>query len=110
MKTRRPLAALGLLAGCVGHPMRIDLVTDVGSIDRGQGRRITAQASGFQLFGVLPSETGSRHERAFQALREKAGDDAIADVTLRESWSYAVVGTVFTTTIDAVAYPRKFRP
>jgi hypothetical protein len=95
------------LTGCTGEPMRIDPIADTGSIDRSRGRKIVAVASGFQLFTALPTNASSRHARAFQALRDQAFDEAIADVTLRESWSYAFIGTVYTTTIEAMAYPRK---
>ena len=102
---------MGLLAvslsGCVGEVMRVGPVTDMGSIDRTRGRRISAQATGLQLFAVLPIGTNSRHAEAFEDLREQAGNDVIADVSLRESWYYAVFGTVFTTAMEATAYPRK---
>ena len=110
MKTVPKIVALGLLAaslsGCVGQTLWTGPVADFRSIDRTRGRRITAQASGFQLFSVLPSTTNSRHERAFQDLRDQAGEDAIADLTLQESWFYAFLGTVYTTNLEAMAYPR----
>ncbi len=99
-----------LLQACVGQTMRIGPIKDTTDIDRSRGRRISAQASGFQLFGVLPTTANTRHERAWQALREQAGNDAIAEVTVRESWSYALLGTVYTTCIEAMAYPRISRP
>lgn len=110
MKIVSRIIAFGLLAvslsGCIGETMRIDPITDLGSIDRSRGRKISAQASGFQLFAVLPIGTNSRHEQALEKLREQAGDDVIADVSISESWYYAILGTVLTTAIEARAYPR----
>ena len=35
------------------------------------------------------------------------GRDYITNIKVEESWTYAFIGTVYTTTIKAMAYPRK---
>ncbi len=96
----------GTLLACSGDPMRINSVTDQAEIDKSQGRKITAKAAGFQLLLVIPIMVNSRHERAWQALLEKAGNDAITDVRITERWVYAYVGTSYTTILEATVYPK----
>lgn len=107
------LAVVSLLAaglcGCVGETMRLGPTPDATRINPPMGRHIKAQASGFQLFWVLPIATNSRHARAMESLREQAGNDNIADVTITDAWYYAVVGTVYTTRMEATAYARQPR-
>jgi hypothetical protein len=107
LKRFQAVLLAGSLLGCTGEPMRIDPIADTGSLDLSKGRKIVAAASGFHLFNSLPTNASSRHARAFQALRDQAPDEAIADVTIRESWYYAIFGTFYTTTLEATAYPRK---
>lgn len=109
MKLCGLLLGLALLAGCAGQTMRIDPIPDTANLDRAHGRHITAKASGFQLFTALPTTASYRHERAWQALRDQAPGEAIADVSIRESWYYAVLGPVYTTTVEAIAYPIRQR-
>lgn len=100
-----------LLAACQGVP--IDLaphtVTDRSQIDAHKGQRISAEASGFQALLLIPVGINDRHQRAFDQLKKVAGDRALADVTVTESWRWGFIGTVHTTRIDATAYPRKAR-
>ncbi len=100
------LSLLGLIA-CTGEPMRIDHIPNSSSLDRSMGRKIVASASGFQLFYALPTNANSRHARALELLRDQAYNESIADVTIRESWSFAVIGMIYTTDIEATAYPRR---
>jgi hypothetical protein len=95
-----------LIVGCSGIPIQLSAVTQAQSVDTTKGRSLTASASGFQLLLFIPISINSRHERALQDLRTQAGMDAIADVKISESWTYAFVGTVYTTTIQATAYPK----
>lgn len=110
MKHHSAVLALLILAGtllaCSGDPMRINSVTDQAEIDKTQGRTITAKAAGFQLFLVIPIMVNSRHERVWQALLAQAGNDAISDVTITERWTYAYVGTAYTTVVQAIVYPK----
>jgi hypothetical protein len=101
------IVALALLAGCAGTPFRVPAITDPAALDPGRGRPIVAEASGFQLMLFIPIATNSRHDRAWRALQAQAAGDAIADVRVTESWAYGLVGTVYTTRMEAVAYPRR---
>jgi hypothetical protein len=71
-----------------------------------KGRRIRAQAAGFQLLLVIPINVNSRQARAWEQLKQYAGNDYISDVTITERWTYGYVGTAYTTIIEAMAYPR----
>ncbi|RYU59915.1 hypothetical protein EWI61_07430 [Methylolobus aquaticus] len=96
-----------MLAGCAGDPVKIASVTDVSKIDRTQGRRITAEAGGFQLLLVIPINVNSRQRRAYEELLQEAAGDEIADVKVTEQWAYGFVGTTYWTVMEATAYPRK---
>jgi hypothetical protein len=105
---------LGLLAGllvsgCVGNPITFP---DVGGekIDSTRGRPIRASACGFQLMLFIPININERAERAYASLRERAGQDVIADVKVQERWFYAFVGTGYCTVLQATAYPRVAGP
>lgn len=102
--------ALVFVIGCAGTPIRFggnDPNFDRTNVDYSKGREITASASGFQLLTVIPININDRHDRAYQQLRGMAGRDYITDIKIEESWTYAFIGTVFTTTIKATAYPHK---
>jgi hypothetical protein len=95
---------------CAGYPVKLESSkqpVDLASIDFSKGKQITASAGGFQLLLLIPININSRHKRAFEKLRLAAGDDYIADIKIQESWTYGFVGTAYTTTITATAYPRK---
>lgn len=97
------------IAGCVGKPIKVGIVDqqfDNSNIDFTTGRSISASTSGFQLLLLIPIGINDRHKRAYRILRDQAGNDFIANVKIQESWTYALVGTVYTTTIEAMAYPR----
>jgi hypothetical protein len=101
---------IAFIAGCAGTPIRFGgnhPNFDKANVDFSKGREIVASASGFQLLLVIPIGINSRHEEAYKMLRLNAGNDYITDVKIEESWSYAFIGTVYTTTIRAVVYPHK---
>lgn len=106
------LVLAGLLAACQGVPIDFtgSTATDRAQIDPYKGQRLSAEASGFQLLLFIPVNINDRHKRAFDQLRREAGDRVLADVTITESWHWAFVGTVYTTRIDATAYPRQAPP
>jgi hypothetical protein len=96
--------------GCAGKPIRVGVVdqeVNSANFDLTKGQSISASASGFQLLLFIPISINSRHDRAYQKLRSDAGDAYITDIKIQESWSYAFIGTIYTTTIEAMAYPRK---
>mgnify|MGYP003330842710 CR=1 FL=1 len=97
---------IGISVGCQSTPIRLNNITERSDIDTTKGRKITAQAGGFQLFLVIPIKVNSRQDRAYQQLVEKAGNDVISDVKITERWTYGYVGTAYTTIMEAMAYPR----
>jgi len=116
MKTISRFTTMGLaiacllLAACSGAPMKTGAANqqiDTTEIDFSKGRRISASASGFQLLLLIPISINSRHERAYRILLAQAGSDYVTDIKLNESWTYALVGTVYKTTLEAMAYPQK---
>jgi hypothetical protein len=107
--TRLPLAGglvLALLcAACKGAPIHIDNVVPSG-IDHSTGRMVEGDAYGFQAMLLIPMGVNSRHERAWDELLTNAGDAYVTDVQLKETWYWALVGTLFHTTFRATAYPK----
>jgi len=94
-----------LSAGCQGRAVKFDSPTGV-SYDSSKGRAVWAEASGFQLLLFFPININDRHDRAYELLRGKASGDYLTDVRVQESWTYALVGTIYTVRMDATAYPR----
>lgn len=104
-----PLLALaGLLAACQGVPVNFagSTVTDRSQVDAQQGQRISAEASGLQVMVLLPFNVNDRQQRAFADLRKRAGERLLADIVVTETWRWVFIGTLYTTRIDATAYPR----
>lgn len=104
-KTAAGLAMAVTLTACSGTPVKFGPMSGV-KYDTSRGRQVTAEACGFQLLLVIPINTNSRAERAFRSLRTQAGSDFLTDVKVRERWTYAFVGTVYCTAMEATAYPR----
>lgn len=102
------LAITALMAGCEGVPVNFAKrsVTKLSQVDLTQGKKISAHASGFQLMLLIPIMVNGRQANAYEALLEQAGDSVLSDITITESWQWAFVGTLYTTTIEATAYPR----
>jgi hypothetical protein len=112
--SRLTMAALAvaslLLAACSGTPIRTGVANqriDAANIDYGEGRVISASASGFQLLLLIPISINDRHDRAYRTLLAQAGGDYVTDIKIEESWTYALVGTIYKTTLQATAYPQK---
>jgi hypothetical protein len=104
------VGALLILTACSGTPIRVGAENQPISrddIDFSRGRHLTADASGFQLLLVIPISINDRQQRAYQTLLSMAGNDYLSDVRIKESWTYALIGTVYTTTMEATAYPRR---
>ena len=99
-----------VLTGCAGKPIKVGTVDqkiEKKDIDLTKGRIITSSSSGFQLLLFIPAGINGRQANAYQNLLGQAGNDYITNIKIQESWTYAFVGTVYTTTIEATAYPRK---
>lgn len=92
-------------AGCAGKSVALGSPAGV-SYDRTQGRSVSGWASGFQLFLLIPIGINKRHEKAYAALLAEAGDDYLTDIRVKESWTYALIGTIYRVELDGMAYPR----
>lgn len=104
------LVASMLIVGCVSAPImfggnRPQFVNN-NDVDFSKARQITTSASGFQLLLFIPININGRFESAYNDLISQAGFDYITDVKIDESWTYAFVGTIYTTTLTAKVYPR----
>lgn len=94
------------LIGCAGRPVSVENSSPkLYESVKEKGRTITASASGFQLFLFIPININDRQERAYQLLKAQANGGIITDVKIKESWTYAFVGTSYKTTITATVYP-----
>jgi len=104
------LTIFAIIAGCSGRPIILsehNKHIKLEDVDLTRGKTVSGSASGFQLLLLIPISINDRHERAFQVVRGQAGSDYITDVKIKDSWTYALVGTVYKTTIEATAFPRK---
>ena len=96
-----------LVVGCAGQPIRVGFIEEpMDAIDFTKGHHISAEASGFQLLLFIPISINDRQSVAYGRLQSQAAGDYITDLKIKESWTYAVVGTVYTTSMEAMAYPR----
>ncbi|MGY6217254.1 hypothetical protein ACW73L_19040 [Methylolobus aquaticus] len=109
VKISAALAAGLLLSACAGRPVKFADAPDLSQVDTNRGRKITAQAGGFMLFSALPLGTNDRQYRAYEELLTEAGTDKIANIAVKETWSYGFVGTSYWTILTATAYPPKSR-
>lgn len=99
------LALLTMLAACAGTPVKFAPVAPA-ELDLSKGEQISATASGFQLLNLIPISINDRHQRAYEQLKEIAGDRVPTDIRVTERWVYLVIGNIYYTTMDATAYPR----
>lgn len=96
------------ITGCSGKPITFNSIDPkLYAEQKGEGRTITAEASGFQLLLFIPLGINDRHQQAYDVLKGQANGDIITDIKITESWTYALVGTIYTTKLTATAYPKK---
>ena len=96
------------LTGCSGKPITFNSVDPkLYAEQKGEGRTISGEASGFQLLLFIPIGVNDRHQQAYDVLKGQANGDIITDIKITESWSYALVGTIYTTKLTATAYFKK---
>ncbi|MDD4329883.1 MAG: hypothetical protein PHD79_08000 [Aliarcobacter sp.] len=94
--------------GCSGKPVTFNSVDPKLYADKkSEGRTISGEASGFQLLLFIPISINDRHDQAYNVLKGQANGDYITNIKVTESWTYAFVGTIYTTKITATAYPKK---
>lgn len=92
-------------AACTSTRVSLPSSDPVPHYDASRPRKISAEASGFQLLLFIPININDRHQKAWDALKAKAGADYIADVTIQDTWTYALVGTIYAVHLEANAYP-----
>ena len=96
------------LTGCSGKPITFNSVDPkLYAEQKGEGRSISGEASGFQLLLFIPIGVNDRHQQAYDVLKGQANGDIITDIKITESWSYAFVGTLYSTKMTATVYPKK---
>jgi len=100
------LVAGTILSACNSVPVQLGPQGDE-KYDVTKPRMVSAEACGFQLLLLIPIATNARAERALAALKRQGGEDYIADIKVQEKWTYAFVGTMYCTYMEATAYPRK---
>ena len=94
--------------GCSGKPVTFNSVDPKLYADKkSEGRTISGEASGFQLLLFIPISINDRHDQAYNVLKGQANGDYITNIKVTESWTYAFVGTIYTTKMTATAYPKK---
>jgi hypothetical protein len=99
------LSLAALCSGCAGVPVQVgDRVPP--DADRSDGRTVWGTATGYQILQFIPYDNNDRHERAYAQLKQSAGDAWITDVAVKEAWTYLFLGTAYTTTFRATAYPK----
>lgn len=106
------IAALPIIfcIGCSGTPVKFNEIGrefDQSRIDFTKPKTISASKSGFQFLLWVPIGVNDRHEDAYIKLRTQAPNDFITDIKIKESWTWAYVGTIYKTTMEATAYPYK---
>jgi hypothetical protein len=109
---RQRLIGLGIsvvlcivMASCASTPVTFKSMMDE-KYDATKGRTITGSACGFQLLLFIPIMVNQRAEMAYDGLMKQAGNDYVTDIKVRERWTYAFIGTVYCTDLEATAYPR----
>lgn len=96
-----------IFSACSGNLVNFEQRVDHQNVDFSKGRKIYAEASGFQLLLFIPIDVNSRHDRAYRTLQAQAYGEYIGDIKIQESWTYGLVGTIYTTKLEATAYPLK---
>lgn len=99
------VAVAAMLSACSGTSVRFGPMSGV-KYDASRGRQISAEACGFQLLLLIPTNNNTRANRAYLQLLKEAGPDYVTDIKVRERWTYAFVGTLYCTSMQAMAYPR----
>jgi hypothetical protein len=94
------------VASCTGTPVMFKSMMGQ-NYDATKGHTITAGACGFQLLLLIPININDRQQKAYEELMRQAGNDYyVTDIKVQERWTYAFVGTVYCTELEATAYPQ----
>ena len=99
------LASIGLV-GCVGTRVHFEDVP-LDKVDLSRGHKVTAEASGFHLFEVIPLGVNGRQARAYERMKNEAPFEYLTDIKVQDSWLWIWIGIKYSTTMSATAYPLK---
>jgi len=93
------------LAGCLGSSAQLGPREPV-AYDASDRVDYSATECGAQMLIFFPVFTNDRVARAMALIEQRAGDRYIADVRLRERWTYLVFGEIYCTDVVAATYGR----
>ena len=94
-----------LFAGCAGTSAPLGPREPV-AYDPNDRVDYAATECGAQVLIFFPLFTNDRVARAMSLIEARAGDRYIADVRLRERWTYLVFGEIHCTDVIAATYGR----
>jgi len=100
------IVSAALLAGCVSDPVTVAPAPPFQYERLGQASGEACGMLGFlaTAYHVAPLGLNSRVERAYRkAVESVPSATALVDVTMKEDWFYAIVGTFRCVTITGVA-------
>ncbi len=109
MKIRRLLQSfllvlLAAVTACTGTVVQFKSTTD-HAYDTTKSRIVQGSSCGFQLLTFIPIMINDRAQRAYSQVSAAAGSDVLGEIKVNEKWTYAFVGTIYCTEIQAKAYP-----
>ena len=106
---RTRAATIALLAlvssACAGTPTELGPREPV-AYDANDRIDYSATECGAQMLIFLPLMTNDRVGRAIALIEHRAGDRYIANVRLRERWTYVVFGEILCTDVIAATFGR----
>jgi hypothetical protein len=101
---RAALLALALvLSACAGTPTPLG-PREPAAFDANDRIDYSVTECGAQVLIFVPLMTNDRVARAMALIEERAGDRYIANVRLRERWTYLVFGEILCTDVVAATY------
>lgn len=104
---RMHVAAVALLAlmsfACAGTPTALGPV-EPATFDVSDRIDYSVTECGAQVLLFLPLMTNDRVGRAMELIEKRAGDRYVANVRIRERWTYLVFGEILCTDVVAATY------
>jgi hypothetical protein len=98
------VALLALVsAACAGEPAALG-PREPAAFDANDRIDYTATECGAQVLILLPVWTNDRIGRAMKLIEARAGERYIANVRVRERWTYLVFGEILCTDVIAATY------
>lgn len=100
-----------LVSACAGTPASLGPL-EPAAYDPSDRIDYSVTECGAQVMIFLPLMTNDRLVRAMELIEKRAGDRYIANVRVRERWTYLVFGEILCTDVVAATYgpPRAGEP